>query len=132
MLRATWNGAVIAEAPKTVRLEGNHYFPPESVNREFVRASETTTICPWKGLARYYHVVVNGELNPDAAWYYPKPSPLARKIKDHVAFWNGVVIEGRPERARPADSRSSGDPASSGGSRPERYGPREILRVFRR
>jgi uncharacterized protein (DUF427 family) len=98
MLRAIWNGAVIAEAPKTVRLEGNHYFPAESVNKEYLRASKTTTICPWKGLARYYHLVVNGEVNPDAAWYYSRPSPLARKIKDHVAFWNGVVVEGKPSR----------------------------------
>jgi uncharacterized protein (DUF427 family) len=118
MLRAIWNGAVIAEAPQTVRLEGNHYFPPESVNREYVRSSETATVCPWKGVARYYHVVVNGEVNPDAAWYYPEPSPLARKIKNRAAFWNGVVIEGRPEPARPRNSR------------PERYGPREILRIF--
>jgi uncharacterized protein (DUF427 family) len=118
MLRAIWNGAVIAEAPQTVRLEGNHYFPPESVNKEYVRSSDTTTVCPWKGVARYYHVVVNGEVNPDAAWYYPEPSPLARKIKNRAAFWNGVVIEGRPEPARPRNSR------------PERYGPREILRIF--
>jgi uncharacterized protein (DUF427 family) len=120
MLRAIWNGAVIAEAPQTVRLEGNHYFPPESVNKEYVRSSDTTTVCPWKGVARYYHVVANGEVNPDAAWYYPKPSPLARKIKNHVAFWNGVVIEGRPEPARLRNSR------------PERHGPREILRIFGR
>ena len=118
MLRAIWNGAVVAEAPQTVRLEGNHYFPPGSVNQEYLRASETTTVCPWKGVAHYYHVVVNGEVSPDGAWYYPKPSPPARKIKNHVAFWNGVVIEGRPEPARPRNTRS------------ERYGPLEILHTF--
>lgn len=101
MVRAVWNGTVIAEAEETVRLEGNHYFPPESINREYLRASDTTTVCPWKGVAHYYHVVAGGQTNPDAAWHYPRPSRLARRIKDHVAFWHSVVIEDdRRERAR--------------------------------
>jgi len=93
MIRAVWNGVVLAEAPRTVRLEGNHYFPADSLRREYLEDSPTTTRCPWKGRARYYTVVVDGTVNPDAAWYYPKPSPLARKIKDHVAFSPAVRIE---------------------------------------
>lgn len=93
MIRALWNGAVLAEAPETVRLEGNHYFPPDSVRREHLTDSSTTTICPWKGTAHYYTVSVDGEVNPDAAWYYPTPSDQAKQIKDHVAFWKGVQIE---------------------------------------
>lgn len=101
MMRAVWNGVVIAETPRTVRVEGNHYFPPESVRREYVLESRTKSVCPWKGMARYYTVTVDGEVNPDAAWYYPRPSPLARRIRNHVAFWNGVVVEGEPEGERP-------------------------------
>lgn len=101
MMRAVWNGVVLAEAPQTVRLESNHYFPPESLHREYLVDSATTTVCPWKGLARYYTVVGDGAANPAAAWYYPKPSPLARRIKNHVAFWNGVRIEGEPEGQAP-------------------------------
>lgn len=93
MIRAVWNGAVLAEAPQTVQVEGNHYFPVGSLHREYLVDSSTTTRCPWKGTAHYYSVVVNGATNPDAAWYYPKPSRLAREIKDHVAFWHGVRIE---------------------------------------
>jgi uncharacterized protein (DUF427 family) len=93
MIRAVWNGVVLAEAPRTVRLEGNHYFPADSLRREYLEDSPTTTRCPWKGRARYYTVVVDGAVNPDAAWYYPKPSPLARKIKDYVAFSPAVRIE---------------------------------------
>lgn len=100
MIRAVWNGTVLAEAPRTVRLEGNHYFPPESVHREHLIDSSTKSVCPWKGLARYYSVAANGDVNPDAAWSYPHPSPLARRIKNHVAFWNGVAIEGEPEGGR--------------------------------
>ena len=101
MMRAVWNGVVLAEAPRTVRVEGNHYFPPESLRQEYFVESRTKTVCPWKGLARYYTVTAGGEVNPDAAWYYRKPSPLARRIKNHVAFWNGVRIEGEPEGERP-------------------------------
>lgn len=100
MMRAVWNGVVLAEAPSTVRVEGNHYFPPESLRREYFVDSSTKTVCPWKGLARYYTVMVDGEANQDAAWYYPKPSPLARRIGNYVAFWNGVGIEGEPEGER--------------------------------
>jgi uncharacterized protein (DUF427 family) len=97
MIRAVWNGAVLAEAPCTVRVEGNHYFPPESLRREYFTESKTSSLCPWKGVAHYYDVNVDGQVNADAGWYYPKPSPLARKIKNHVAFWHGVQIEGEPE-----------------------------------
>jgi len=97
MIRAIWNGTVLAEAPRTVRVEGNHYFPPESVRREYLVDSSTKSVCPWKGVARYRTVVVDGQANTDAAWYYPRPSPLARRIKDHVAFWNGVHVEGDAE-----------------------------------
>jgi len=100
MMRAVWNGAVLAETPRTVRLEGNHYFPPESVHREHLISSPTTSLCPWKGLAHYYSVSVGGDVNSNAAWYYPHPSPLARRIKNHVAFWNGVTVEGQPEGTR--------------------------------
>lgn len=100
MMRAVWNGVVLAEAPRTVRVEGNHYFPPDSLRREYFVDSPSKSVCPWKGLARYYTVMVDGDANPDAAWYYANPSPLARRIKDHVAFWNGVRIEGEPEGER--------------------------------
>lgn len=101
MIRAVWNGVVLAEAPRTVQLEGTHYFPSESLHREHLVESSTMTVCPWKGLARYYTVVVDGAANPDAAWCYPKPSPLARRIKNHVAFWNGVRIEGERDGEAP-------------------------------
>ncbi|MGH3603651.1 MAG: DUF427 domain-containing protein [Pseudonocardiaceae bacterium] len=97
MMRAVWNGVVLAEAPRTVRVEGNHYFPAESLRTEHLVDSSTTTVCPWKGQAHYYTVRVDGQTNPDAAWYYPKPSRLARKISDHVAFGNGVQVEGETE-----------------------------------
>ena len=93
MIRAVWNGAVIAEAANTVQLEGNDYFPPESVRREFLSDSATTTVCPWKGTARYYTVTVGDQVNPDAAWFYPDPSARAQQIANHVAFWKGVRIE---------------------------------------
>lgn len=100
MMRAVWHGVVLAETPRTIRLEGNHYFPAESLRREFFVVSSTKTVCPWKGLARYYTVRVGDHVNPDAAWYYPHPSPLARRIKNHVAFGNGIRIEGVPEGER--------------------------------
>jgi uncharacterized protein (DUF427 family) len=92
-MRAVWNGEVIAESDDTVVVEGNHYFPPDSVRRDVLRESETTSICPWKGKASYYTVVVDGQENRDAAWYYPHPSPAAKQIRDHVAFWRGVAVE---------------------------------------
>jgi uncharacterized protein (DUF427 family) len=93
MPKALWNGAVIAESDRCVVVEGNQYFPPESVKREFLQASETHTVCPWKGTASYYNVVVDGQTNKDAAWYYPEPKPAAAQIRDHVAFWHGVTVE---------------------------------------
>lgn len=93
MIRARWGDAVLAEAERTVMVEGNHYFPHEALNRKHFTDSSTWTLCPWKGIARYYDVTVDGQTYPAAAWYYPKPSPLARRIKNHVAFWGGVEIE---------------------------------------
>lgn len=93
MARATWNDQVLAESDETVIVEGNHYFPPESVNAEFLSDSDTHTRCYWKGTASYYDVVVDGETRRDAAWYYPTPSDAAAEIKDYVAFWRGVKVE---------------------------------------
>jgi len=93
MPKAIWNGQVIAEADKYETVEGNVYFPPESLKRQYFTASSRTTRCPWKGQAHYYNVVVEGKENKDAAWYYPEPSQAAKNIKDHVAFWNGVQVE---------------------------------------
>jgi uncharacterized protein (DUF427 family) len=92
MARAVFNGVVIAESDKVVRLEGNVYFPPESVKGDHVSRTRAWSICPWKGLARYYMVSAGGRPTKNAAWYYPHPSPLARKIKNHVSFWNGVEV----------------------------------------
>lgn len=91
-MRAVWNGVVLAESDDTVVVEGNHYFPPSSVNREFFRDSATHTQCPWKGEASYYTVVADGGENVDAAWYYPEPFDAAAQIRDHVAFWHGVEV----------------------------------------
>ncbi len=93
MAKAIWNGVVIAESPKTVLIEGNHYFPRETVNMEYLHDSSSHTICPWKGQASYYSIEVNGQVNKDAAWYYPQPKSAAREITDHIAFWRGVKIE---------------------------------------
>lgn len=92
-MKAIWNGVVIAESDKTIVVEGNHYFPPESVNREYLRESSTHTVCPWKGTASYYTIEVNGKTNPDAAWYYPDPKPAASNIKGYIAFWRGVQVQ---------------------------------------
>ena len=94
MARATWNGTVLAESERTVVVEGNHYFPPEAVRREHLRDSATHTVCGWKGTASYYDVEVGGQVNKDAAWYYPEPKPAAANIKGYIAFWKGVRIEG--------------------------------------
>jgi uncharacterized protein (DUF427 family) len=91
-MKATWNGAVLAESDETVVVEGNHYFPPDSLRGEYFRDSETHTLCPWKGTARYKTVEVSGEANPDAAWFYPEPKRAAAEIKDHYAFWKGVEV----------------------------------------
>ena len=92
MVRATWNGQVIAESDDTVVVEGNHYFPQDAVRAEVLAASDTTTICPWKGTASYYSLVVDGEENADAAWYYPTPKDAAAEITDRIAFWRGVQV----------------------------------------
>lgn len=91
-MKAIWNGQVIAESEDTVVVEGNHYFPPTSVKEEFLADSETHTICPWKGTASYYDIVVDGNVNSDGAWYYPETSELAKGIKGYVAFWKGVQV----------------------------------------
>ncbi len=93
MARAVWNGTVIAEATDVEIVESNIYFPPQAVRREHFRDSETTSVCPWKGTARYYTLEVGGEENVDAAWYYPEPKPAARNIAGYVAFWKGVEVE---------------------------------------
>ena len=92
MARAIWNGAVLAESDETVVVEGNHYFPPASVRSEHLRASDTRTVCPWKGTARYYDVIVGEAVNRDAAWYYPSASDAAKNIEGRVAFWKGVEV----------------------------------------
>jgi len=93
MAKATWEGAVLAEADAGEVVEGNYYFPADSLNREYFENSDETSTCPWKGKASYYDVVVDGKRNPGAAWYYPEPKPAAKQIKDMVAFWRGVQVE---------------------------------------
>lgn len=93
MAKAIWQAATLADSNKTEQVEGNQYFPPDSVSRQFLQPSEHTTVCPWKGTAHYYNVVVNGQTNENAAWYYPEPKSAAANIKDHVAFWKGVKVE---------------------------------------
>ena len=92
-MKAIWNKTSLAESNDTVVVEGNHYFPPESIKREYFQESATHTTCPWKGEASYYNVVVDGQVNRDAAWYYPDPKPAAAEIKNRVAFWRGVKVE---------------------------------------
>ena len=91
--QAIWNGQVIAESDDLVRIEGNYYFPKESIKSEFFSSSDTQTLCPWKGTASYYSINVDGKINTDAAWYYPKTSGLAEKIQGYVAFWKGVEVQ---------------------------------------
>ncbi|WP_211341822.1 DUF427 domain-containing protein [Ulvibacterium marinum] len=91
-MKAIWNDTVIAESDETVVVENNHYFPPQSIKKEFFKESETHTNCPWKGEASYYTINVDGSENKDAAWYYPEVSELAKSIQGHVAFWKGVAI----------------------------------------
>jgi uncharacterized protein (DUF427 family) len=93
MTKAIWEGAVLAESDATVEVEGNQYFPPQEIKSEYFKPSDKHTTCPWKGLASYYHVEVNGKRNADAAWFYPEPKSAAQQIKDHVAFWKGVKVE---------------------------------------
>jgi uncharacterized protein (DUF427 family) len=92
MPKATWNGATLAESDKCVQLEGNQYFPADAIKREHFTPSSHTSVCPWKGTAHYYNVVVNGQTNANAAWYYPDPSAAAAEIKGRVAFWKGVEV----------------------------------------
>lgn len=93
MVRAVWNGVVLAESDDTVVVEGNHYFPPESLNEDFFSESAKSTVCSWKGTASYYDVEIDGEVNSAAAWYYPAPKDAARQIQGRVAFWRGVRVE---------------------------------------
>ena len=93
MAKAIWNGVILAESNQTQMVEGNHYFPPESVHKEYFQKSSSTTVCPWKGTANYYDIVVDGKTNAGGAWYYSQPRPAAKQIKDHVAFWRGVRVE---------------------------------------
>ncbi len=92
-MKATWNGATLAESGDTVVVESNHYFPPDSINAEYFTDSNTHTICPWKGTASYKTIEVDGKSNPDAAWFYPEPKDAAAEIKNRFAFWNGVTVE---------------------------------------
>jgi len=93
MAKAIWNGAVLAESDRVTIVEGNTYFPPDSIRREFFRPSNSHTTCFWKGVASYYDIVADGKTNNDAAWYYPETSEAARQIQGYVAFWRGVKVE---------------------------------------
>ena len=92
-MKATWNGAILAESDATVVVENNQYFPIDSLKKQYFADSNTHTTCPWKGVASYYSIEVDGKTNPDAAWYYPEPKDAAKNIKGHVAFWKGVKVE---------------------------------------
>jgi uncharacterized protein (DUF427 family) len=92
-VKATWHNTTLAESNETVVIEGNHYFPPDSIRHDYFRASNEHTYCPWKGEASYYDIVVDGAVNPGAAWYYPEPKEAAANIKGRVAFWKGVIVE---------------------------------------
>lgn len=91
-MKAIWNDKIIAESDETVVVESNHYFPVDSINREYFKESSKTSVCPWKGTASYYSVVVDGEINEDAAWYYPETKEKAKQIEGMVAFWRGVEV----------------------------------------
>ncbi len=93
MPKAMWNGAVLAESEVTIVIEGNHYFPPSAIRTQHFKPSATQTVCGWKGLASYYTIEVDGQQNPDAAWYYPEPKNAAKEIAGYVAFWKGVKVE---------------------------------------
>ena len=104
-MKAIWNGAVLAQSDDTVVVEGNHYFPADSIDRRYFVESGKRTVCPWKGTASYYSVVVDGEEHSDAAWYYPEPSAAAKEIRGHLAFWRGVKVV--------ADEQETGNDGSS-------------------
>lgn len=91
-MKAIWNDKIIAESNETIIVEGNHYFPPASINKDYFKDTRTTTVCAWKGTALYYDIIVDHNTNKDAAWYYPNPSDAAKNIKDYVAFWKDVEI----------------------------------------
>ncbi len=91
-MKAIWRGATLAESDDTVVVEGNHYFPADAINKEYFQTSDKQTVCPWKGVASYYDVAVDGEVNRDAAWYYPEPKEAAQNISGRVAFWKGVEV----------------------------------------
>ena len=91
-MKAFYKGVTIAESNDTTVVEGNHYFPPDSIKKVYFKGNNTRSICPWKGEARYYDIATNGELNKDLAWYYPEPKEAAKKIKNYVAFWKGVEV----------------------------------------
>jgi uncharacterized protein (DUF427 family) len=93
IVKASWKGTLLAESDRTIVVEGSHYFPPDSVRREYLRENDHHTVCPWKGTADYYDVVVGDEADESAAWYYPEPKEAARQIAGHVAFWHGVEVE---------------------------------------
>jgi uncharacterized protein (DUF427 family) len=93
MATATWNGVIIAESSRTQIVEGNHYFPVDSVKQEYLQENTTTTVCPWKGVASYYDIVIDGKTNKGAAWYYPEPKFAASNIRNHIAFWRGVTVQ---------------------------------------
>jgi uncharacterized protein (DUF427 family) len=93
MAKAIWENTVLAESDRTIEIEGNQYFPPDAVRQEFLKPNDHHTTCPWKGLASYYDIEINGKKNSSAAWYYPEPKPPANQIKNYVAFWRGVKIE---------------------------------------
>lgn len=93
MAKAIWNGAVVAESDHTEVVEGNHYFPPETIKQQYFQPSSTHTSCPWKGVASYYDIQVDGQVNKDAAWYYPTAKEKAKNIEGYIAFWRGVKVE---------------------------------------
>ena len=92
-MKASWHNVVLAQSDNTIVVEGNHYFPPESINKKYFKESATHTTCPWKGEASYFDVVVEGKVNKDAAWYYAQPKEAAKQIKGHIAFWTGIEVE---------------------------------------
>ncbi|HEY9873999.1 MAG TPA: DUF427 domain-containing protein [Candidatus Obscuribacterales bacterium] len=93
MPKAIWNGAVLAESDRTEAVEGNQYFPPDSINKQYFQESNTHTTCPWKGTASYYNIEVDGQVNKDAAWYYPAAKDAAKNIEGYIAFWKGVKVQ---------------------------------------
>lgn len=108
MYQAIWHGTVLAESDETREVEGNQYFPPESIHRDYFKDSTLTSVCPWKGTASYYTVTVDGNSNHDAAWCYPQPSPAAAEIRDYVAFWKGVKVVASSGNTPEAEPRGAG------------------------